>query len=98
MILTGDFNASPSSDAYRTMITNTYFTDSKHLPETTHCGPDSTFATFVVGNPMGKCIDHIFVTSKDFQILQHGTLTDSNDGFYPSDHLPVLAEITFIKQ
>jgi endonuclease/exonuclease/phosphatase family metal-dependent hydrolase len=93
-ILTGDFNASPSSDAYHTFITNTQFKDSKNLSQKSHCGPDSTFSTFVVGNQMGKSIDHIFVTSQDFKILQHGTLTDSNNGFYPSDHLPVLAEIT----
>ncbi|UJR14450.1 hypothetical protein I4U23_001447 [Adineta vaga] len=97
MILTGDFNASPSSDAYRTMITDTHFKDSKHLTETYHCGPDSTFSTFFVGNQMGKCIDHIFVTSADFKVLQHGTLTDSNNGFYPSDHLPVLTEMTYKK-
>lgn len=95
IILTGDYNASPTSEAYQTFITNTIYKDSKHLSEKSHCGPDSTFSTFFVGNAMGKCIDHIFVTSKDFRTLQHATLTDSNSGYYPSDHLPVLAEIVF---
>jgi endonuclease/exonuclease/phosphatase family metal-dependent hydrolase len=94
IILTGDFNASPYSDACHTLITNTVFKDSKDLSEKPHCGPDSTFSTFVVGNKMGKCIDHVFTTPQDFKILQHGTLNDSNNGYYPSDHLPVLAEMT----
>jgi len=97
IILTGDFNASPHSDAYQTFITNTIFKDSENLSEKSHCGPDSTFSTFFVGNTMGKGIDHIFITSQDFKILQHGTLTDSNNGYYPSDHLPVLVEMTFRK-
>lgn len=95
IILTGDFNASPTSEAYPTFITNTIFKDSKHLSEKSHCGPDSTFSTFFVGNTMSRSIDHIFVTSHHFRTLQHATLTDSNNGFYPSDHLPVLAEIVF---
>ncbi|CAF1073963.1 unnamed protein product [Adineta ricciae] len=97
IILTGDFNASPQSDSYRTFITNAILEDSKNISERSHCGPDSTFSTFTVGRQMGKQIDHIFVTSKDFKVLQHGTLTDSNGGYYPSDHLPVLAEIMFKK-
>jgi endonuclease/exonuclease/phosphatase family metal-dependent hydrolase len=95
IILTGDFNASPYSDGYHTFTRNTPFKDSFELSEKHHCGPDSTFSTFIVGNTMGKRIDHIFVTSNDLKVLQHGTLTDSNNGYYPSDHLPVLAEITF---
>ncbi len=97
IILAGDFNSSPNSEVYQTFITNTIFSDSKYLSERSHCGPYSTFSTFFVGDPVIKCIDHIFVTSEDFKVLQHATLTDSNNGYYPSDHLPVLAEIAWKK-
>ncbi|CAF0838882.1 unnamed protein product [Adineta steineri] len=97
IILTGDLNASPYSDVYHTITTNTPLKDSKILSQRSHCGPDRTFSTFFVDYGMVKCIDHIFITSQYFNILQHGTLNDSNNGFYPSDHLPVLTEITFKK-
>ncbi len=93
MIITGDLNATPSSDAYRTIITNTAFKDAQSITETAHCGPAGTFSTFSISSKMGNRIDYIFVTSK-FKVWQHGALTDSNNGFYPSDHLPVLTEVT----
>jgi endonuclease/exonuclease/phosphatase family metal-dependent hydrolase len=93
VIITGDLNATPSSDAYRTIITNTAFKDAQSITETAHCGPAGTFSTFSISSKMGNRIDYIFVTSK-FKVWQHGALTDSNNGFYPSDHLPVLTEVT----
>ncbi|CAF4027880.1 unnamed protein product [Adineta steineri] len=92
VIFTGDLNATPNSDPYRTIITNTAFKDSYSISEIPHCGPNGTFSTFDVSNKMGDRIDYIFSTSH-FKVLQHGALTDSNDGFYPSDHIPVLAEV-----
>jgi endonuclease/exonuclease/phosphatase family metal-dependent hydrolase len=92
VILTGDLNATPSSDAYRAIITNSIFKNAKTVSESLHCGPNSTFSTFTVANKMGDWIDYIFVSSQ-FKVLQHGALVDSNNGFYPSDHIPILAEV-----
>ncbi|CAF0849376.1 unnamed protein product [Adineta steineri] len=97
VILTGDFNAPTYSDGYHTIITNTPLKDSKILSQRSHCGPNRTFSTFFVDYGMVECFDHIFITPRYLNILQHGTLNDSNNGFYPSDHLPVLTEITFKK-
>jgi endonuclease/exonuclease/phosphatase family metal-dependent hydrolase len=92
-ILTGDFNAGPDSDAYRAIITNSTLEDAKHLTETPHYGPNSTWSTFFIGQDLGDRIDYIFVTSQYLRTLKHATLTDSDNKHYPSDHLPVLAEL-----
>jgi endonuclease/exonuclease/phosphatase family metal-dependent hydrolase len=92
-ILTGDFNTEPNSDAYRTIITNSFLGDTKDLTATAHYGPNSTWSTFFVGRGLGDQLDYIFVTPQYLRILQHATLTDSNNKYYPSDHLPVLAEL-----
>jgi endonuclease/exonuclease/phosphatase family metal-dependent hydrolase len=94
-ILTGDFNVGPESDAYRTIITNTVFQDAKLLTESPHSGPHGTKSFFDVGHGIGDRIDYIFITSSHFKILRHAHLTDSENQFYPSDHLPVLAELAY---
>lgn len=93
VILTGDFNAGPDSDAYRITTTNSSMDDAKVLSETPSYGPNSTWSTFFVGQGFGDRIDYIFITSQNFKVLHHATLTDSNNQYYPSDHLPVLAEL-----
>ena len=37
-------------------------------------------------------IDYIFIKNK-VEVLQHGILSDSWDGMYPSDHFPVIADL-----
>jgi endonuclease/exonuclease/phosphatase family metal-dependent hydrolase len=37
-------------------------------------------------------IDFILV-KEGIEVLQHGVLSDTWDGRFPSDHLPVLAEV-----
>ncbi|MGC1633177.1 MAG: endonuclease/exonuclease/phosphatase, partial [Gelidibacter sp.] len=47
--------------------------------------------------PVVDRIDYIF-TSKDLvKVLKYAVLSDSKDCKYPSDHLPVLVELKFIK-
>ncbi|NSW91675.1 MAG: endonuclease/exonuclease/phosphatase family protein [Firmicutes bacterium] len=38
------------------------------------------------------CIDFIFIKN-DIKVLQHGILSDTWDGWYPSDHMPVVADL-----
>ncbi len=56
-----------------------------------HHGPTSTWNGFGPLVPSRK-IDHIFVTER-VDVLQHAILADHWDGRWPSDHLPVLAEV-----
>ncbi len=60
-----------------------------------HHGPTSTWNGFGQMVPLRK-IDHIFVTER-VDVLQHAILADHWDGRWPSDHLPVLAEVELKK-
>ena len=95
VILTGDFNATPQSNAYRTLITNSPLIDAKLSSQSAHTGPDGTWSTFNARSTIGDRIDYIFVTSSHFQVLNHAHLTDSYDHSYPSDHLPALTELIY---
>lgn len=58
-----------------------------------HHGPTSTWNGFERIFP-DRRIDYIFVDS-NFRVVQHGILADSRDGKFPSDHLPVVADLEF---
>ena len=100
VILTGDFNSTPDSFPY-TMITGTTESeavvplqdafDHSALP---HHGALYTYSGFAVNDSLtiGDRIDYIFVRS-NISVLKHGTLTDFQNGTFPSDHLPVIAQI-----
>lgn len=85
-IVTGDFNVTPDSGAYKT-ITAAGFEDSRFIaPETDERG---TYHGF------GQCednIDFIFVKN-GFKPVSFRTVTDLIDGKFPSDHYPVIAEL-----
>jgi endonuclease/exonuclease/phosphatase family metal-dependent hydrolase len=59
--------------------------------QTPHYGPENTSGGFDVKILRSK-IDYIVINEK-VTVLRHGHLTDSFGLFYPSDHLPVLAEV-----
>ena len=56
-----------------------------------HHGPTATFNDFKALVPDMK-IDYVFVAGR-VSVLQHAALSDTWDGRFPSDHLPVLAEV-----
>lgn len=88
-VLTGDFNFLATSEAYKVLTQS--LQDSLHATESSSRGPDGTFFGFRVTEEAGIRIDYIFV--KGFGVLCHSTLSDSWEGFYPSDHLPVLVKV-----
>jgi endonuclease/exonuclease/phosphatase family metal-dependent hydrolase len=69
--------------------------DAMHRSAQPHHGPTSTWNGFRQLVPARK-IDHIFVT-EGVNVLQHAILADHWDGRWPSDHLPVLAEVELKK-
>lgn len=99
-ILTGDFNSFPDSPPYKVITAKVetdasiQLLDSKSISETKHHGPSGTFTGFDINAKPLKPIDFIFV-SEGVSVLSHGTLSDSFDGFLPSDHYAILAEIIF---
>lgn len=95
VLVTGDFNASPDSAPYAAMVDGDGLEDAYEVSQLPHHGPTSSFSGFVVTEPLAanRRIDYVFV-SPDIQVLKHAILTDSKDNAYPSDHLPVIAEVS----
>ena len=98
VIVTGDFNANPSSEPYKILTSGAEnnqlepIIDAFFTSDIVHHGPTGSFTGFKNPPKPGERIDYIFIKNS-VKVLRHGILSDKFDGFYPSDHLPVLAEI-----
>ena len=88
---------------------NSFLKDSKYCSENGHHGPSFTYHDFKAAKifyelAKGKSssqdqqmclIDYIFVKN-NIRVFQHGILSDNWDGRYPSDHMPVVADIEIL--
>lgn len=99
-LVTGDFNLFPElggEDTYR-ILTNQRserpLLDAQSVAKFPHHGPTGTWSGFKEAGQPGIKPDYIFVDNHT-KVLSHGILADSFDGCYPSDHLPVVADILF---
>ena len=91
VVVTGDFNVTPENPAYATMTA--FLEDARLVSDTPPHGPEGTFFGFTVeADVPGRRIDYVFV-SPGVRVLRAATLTDQWHGHYPSDHLPVLADV-----
>ena len=101
VVVTGDFNFTEDSYGYEILTSKSVesknprssLRDARYLSQHGHYGPTSTFNEFKALVPKRK-IDYVFVKG-NIRVLQHGALSDTWDGRFPSDHLPVLAEVVF---
>lgn len=96
-ILTGDFNFTPDSKPYAVLTSdNSSLEDTFEVSSQPHVGPLFTFEGFKVRSENGenRRIDYIFVNDK-VQVLKHAIIPTFREYHYPSDHLPVIAEVTF---
>jgi len=84
VVVTGDFNTTPGSDAYKLMAAQ--LTDVRTAAPKVS-GPEKTFHNFS-GNPDQR-IDWMF--EKGFTPLSFATITTHRGGLYPSDHFPIFA-------
>lgn len=105
-IITGDFNCTAQSWPYDilTMPSETAgfpLLDTMLHTQTPHHGPRATWANNFT-DPLDGKIDFIFIWQippdtegaiSTLQVRQHAILSDQNEGYYPSDHLPVMAEV-----
>ena len=91
VILTGDFNFNEASTGYEILVAKDSLRDARYASQYGHHGPTSTFNEFKALVPEWR-IDYVMVKGS-IKVLQHGALADTWDGRFPSDHLPVLAEV-----
>jgi len=94
VILTGDFNLTPAEKPLA--LIRQKLKDSRQISETVPQGPIGTFNDFDFKSKLENRIDYIFV-NKLVDVKKYSVITDSKEGRYPSDHLPVLAELQFKK-
>jgi len=90
LILTGDFNLTKKALPIQLILKD--LNDAQDKSMTLPYGPEGTSGGFDV-KVMPNKIDFVFINEK-VVVLRHGVLSDSFGLFYPSDHLPVLVEVT----
>lgn len=92
VVFTGDLNVTPETEAIATI--KSFLTDAKEASLEPAYGPVGTFNAFKFDSPLKDRIDYIFV-NKGFKVQKFGVLSDSKDLRYPSDHLPIIARLSF---
>ena len=90
-VLMGDLNLEPETRAIQSIAEQ--MNDTKYAAEKVSFGPDGTFNAFRFDVPPSRRIDYIFTDPGSIRVLKYAVLTDSKDGRYYSDHLPVFVEI-----
>ncbi|WP_226388692.1 endonuclease/exonuclease/phosphatase family protein [Penaeicola halotolerans] len=96
VILMGDFNITPQSEAYENLKSST-LTDSYISSASPPYGPIGTFNAFDWQMKPTRRIDYIW-TSQNLIIKKYAVITDNYGLKYPSDHFPVRALISFVKK
>lgn len=99
IVVTGDFNCRAGSEPYQHLVgrektsPGRTLRDAHQTARLGHYGPLTSMTDF--HNPIpGKKIDHILTTT-DIEVVQHGVSADCfDDGTSPSDHLPVVTELS----
>ncbi|MBK5721953.1 endonuclease/exonuclease/phosphatase family protein [Dysgonomonas sp. Marseille-P4677] len=93
VIVTGDFNAKPEEEPMKIIFDDNYLLDSKKLSSTKPYGTTGTYSGFKVNAAMTSRIDFILVNS-NIKVSRYGVLNDMQYGRFPSDHFPVVADLT----
>ncbi len=91
VLLTGDFNGDHNSEWYKLIANSNVLFDTYRLVKSPYAN-NGSFNSFKTPTS-SAIIDHIFVT-KQFSVKRWGILTDSYFGKFPSDHFPVVADVT----
>lgn len=99
VVVTGDLNCRVGTEPYRLLTDRDKSSPGRTLRDTHrtarrgHHGPGTTMTDFHNLIP-DKKIDYVLATT-DVEVIQHGVAADSfGDGVYPSDHLPVVVQLS----
>ena len=100
-IVVGDFNLFPDlggGETYKILTEKSLLAggrpllDAQRAARYPHHGPTGTWSGFKEAGQPGIKPDYIFVDGS-VEVYLHGILADSFDGQFPSDHLPVVADL-----
>lgn len=91
VILTGDFNLTP--ETLPIVLMKKKMLDAYDITQLPPYGPVGTFSSFRRDHPLDKRIDYVFVNDM-VTVHKYGALTDQWDNRYPSDHLPILVNLS----
>lgn len=90
-LLTGDFNGDHNQEWYQLIANSTIIGDTYRAVKKPYAN-NGSFNSFRTPTST-SIIDHIFAT-KQFSVKRWGILTDSYYGKFPSDHFPIMADVT----
>lgn len=95
VMVTGDFNSSPTSVPYQILVEGGSLQDAHTISRLPPVGPDRSFSGFAVTDSLpGERIDYVFV-SPAVQVERHAIIASFSNGYFPSDHLPVVADVVW---
>ena len=89
----GDLNGDHSSGWYKLIASSGHLRDAYDRAPIRYAN-NGSFNGFGNIIEQRNIIDHVFLSSA-FNVIRHGILTDTYMGKYPSDHFPVLVEVSF---
>jgi endonuclease/exonuclease/phosphatase family metal-dependent hydrolase len=92
VIFSGDLNGDQRSEWYRN-IDNSELLDDSFKQVNFPYANNGSFNAFGKNLASNAIIDHIFI-SRHFIVARWGILSDSYHGKFPSDHFPVLAQVS----
>src|SRR5699024_4538823 len=89
VVLTGDFNITDDTEPYH-ILNSSFLTDAYTETTLPPIGPIFTFNGFSVADTSNQNrIDYLF-TNDQVDVLKYAVIAAFKNGYYPSDHLPVL--------
>ena len=95
VVLTGDFNVDQFNESYTLLNTSGVMKDA-FTTAPIKLATNGTFNSFDITTKTDRRIDHIFLTAA-FEAKRYGILTDTYNGKFPSDHFPVMIEVSYNK-
>ncbi|MCF8110981.1 MAG: endonuclease/exonuclease/phosphatase family protein [Desulfobacteraceae bacterium] len=92
LVLMGDFNEEPDADVYRVLTGSGTGLHDTWRSLGREEGPESHTHHGFTGSPQGNRIDWI-LTGGDFSVLDSRVVKYRENGYYPSDHFPYMADL-----
>ncbi len=95
VVMTGDLNSEPSSEAMTTLVGTKFLWDSKPITRAPATGPEGTYYGYDLTKVPTSRIDYVFVSRK-VHVLEYKVINDDfTTGNIASDHLPLQVKVQF---